>query len=307
MRARRTLRWRTRWCRSARCSASFTSPRKCLRRRSPSSRRRRRRCRTASERSPAPPPRRAPSARSRRRSGITARWPGSLSTATGSGRSSPRRIPISRRTDGSAVRRRVLLGCLAATMVGVGLPAPGHEAPGAGRDREAADAAAPAFGTVIDFELTDAGGNRVRAVDLRGRWLLIFFGYTSCPDLCPTTLSEITAALAQLGPLAARVQPVFVSIDPQRDTPQALHEYVQNFDARILPLSGNAEQLARAAGSIGVVFYKVPGPTPDEYTFAHNVVTLVGPEGGIVTRFSSDAMVDDLARALRRLIDPAGS
>ena len=206
------------------------------------------------------------------------------------------------------MRRRLLLGCLAATVVGAGLPAHGHEAPGPGRAREAADAAAPAFGTVIDFELTDAGGNRVRAVDLRGRWLLIFFGYTFCPDLCPTTLGEIAGALAQLGPLAAQVQPVFVSIDPQRDTPKALREYVQNFDARILPLSGNAEQLARAAGFFGVVFYKVPGPTPDEYTFAHNaVVTLVGPEGGIVTRFSSDVVVDDLARALRRLIDPAGS
>jgi protein SCO1/2 len=206
------------------------------------------------------------------------------------------------------VRRRLLLGGLAATMVGAGLPANGHEAPGAGRDREAADAAAPGFGTRIEFELTDAGGNRVRAVDLRGRWLLIFFGYTYCPDLCPTALGEIAGALAQLGPLAAQVQPVFVSIDPQRDTPEALREYVQNFDARILPLSGNAEQLAQAAGSVGVVFYKVPGPTPDEYTFAHNaIVTLVGPEGGIVTRFSSDAVVDDLARALRRLIDPAGS
>ena len=127
-------------------------------------------------------------------------------------------------------------------------------------------------------------------------------------DLCPTTLSEIAGALAQLGSLAAQVQPVFVSIDPQRDTPNALREYVQNFDARILPLSGNAEQLARAAGSVGVVFYKVPGPTPDEHTFAHNaIVTLVGPEGGIVTRFSGDAAVDDLARALHRLIDPADS
>ena len=152
--------------------------------------------------------------------------------------------------------------------------------------REAADAAAPAFGTVIEFELTDAGGNRVRAVDLRGRWLLIFFGYTYCPDLCPTALGEIAGALAQLGPLAAQVQPVFVSIDPQRDTPEALREYVQNFDARILPLSGSAEQLARAAGSFGVVFYKVPGPTPDEYTFAHNaIMTLVGPEGSPLPRF----------------------
>jgi protein SCO1/2 len=205
------------------------------------------------------------------------------------------------------VRRRLLLGCFAAAAVGAVLPAHGHEAPDAGRDREAANAAAPAFGTEIDFELTDSGGNRVRAVDLRGRWLLIFFGYTYCPDLCPTTLGEIAAALALLGPLAAEVQPVFVSIDPQRDTPEALREYVQNFDRRILPLSGNAEQLARAAGSVGVVFYKVPGATPDEYTFAHNaIVTLVGPEGGIVTRFSSDAAVDDLALALHRLIDPAG-
>jgi protein SCO1/2 len=206
------------------------------------------------------------------------------------------------------VRRRRLLGYLAATVVGVGLPAHGHEDPGAGRDRKAVDAAAPAFGTEIDFELTDAGGNRVRAVDLRGRWLLILFGYTHCPDLCPTALGEIADALARLGPLAAQVQPIFVSFDPQRDTPKALGEYVQHFDARILPLSGSAEQLARAAGSFGVVFYKVPGPTPDEYTFAHNaIITLVGPEGGIVSRFSSDAAVDDLARALRRLIDPARS
>ena len=73
-----------------------------------------------------------------------------------------------------------------------------------------------------------------------------------------------------------------------------------NHPGAVLDLHRNAEQLARAAGSFGVVFYKVPGPTPDEYTFAHNaIVTLVGPEGGIVTRFSSDAMVDDLARALR--------
>jgi protein SCO1/2 len=196
---------------------------------------------------------------------------------------------------------------VAATVVGAGLPAHGHEAPGAGPDREAAEAAAPPFGTVIDFELTDADGHRVRAVDLRGRWLVVFFGYTYCPDLCPTTLSEIAGAVAQLGPLAAQVQPIFVSIDPQRDTPKALREFVRNFDARILPLSGNTEQLARAAGSFGVAFFKVPGPTPDEYTFAHNaIVTLVGPEGGIVTRVSTDAAVDDLARVLRRLIDPAG-
>jgi|SRR5215472_1227441 len=167
---------------------------------------------------------------------------------------------------------------------------------------------APAFGTVIDFELRDMNGKRVRAADLRSRWLLIFFGYTRCPDLCPTTLSEITGALSGLGPLAARVRPVFVSIDPEHDTPKVLREYVQSFDQRILPLTGTAAQLTKAAAACGIVFYKVPGPTPNDYTFAHNaILTLVGPEGGIVARFSSDTSADDLAGALRRLLDPAAS
>ena len=151
-------------------------------------------------------------------------------------------------------------------------------------------------------------GKRVRAADLRSRWLLIFFGYTRCPDLCPTTLSEITGALSGLGPLAARVRPVFVSIDPEHDTPKVLREYVQSFDQRILPLTGTAAQLTKAAAACGIVFYKVPGPTPNDYTFAHNaILTLVGPEGGIVARFSSDTSADDLAGALRRLLDPAAS
>ena len=87
----------------------------------------------------------------------------------------------------------------------------------------------------------------------------------------------------------------------------ALREYVENFDARILPLSGNAEQLARAAASVGVVFYKVPGPTPDEYTFAHNaIVTLVGPEGNHLMVLSSDDIVGvfpSWARSLPQYVD----
>src|SRR5271167_937202 len=95
-----------------------------------------------------------------------------------------------------------------------------------------ADEIAPPPGTEIPFELVDTKGEAVRGTDLRGRWVLVFFGYTFCPDLCPTVLNEVAGALAQLGPLAARVQPVFVSIDPQRDTPEALREYVQAFDER---------------------------------------------------------------------------
>jgi protein SCO1/2 len=205
--------------------------------------------------------------------------------------------------------RRWVLAVVFAIAVGAIIPARSHEAV-TPPDREAADATAPApaLGTVIDFELRDMTGKRVRAADLRGRWLLVFFGYTRCPDLCPTTLGEIAGALSQLGPLATRVRPVFVSIDPERDTPKALREYVQSFDTRILPLTGTAAELTKAAAACGAVFYKVPGPTPDDYTFAHNaILTLVGPEGGIVTRFSSDTSADDLAGALRRLVNPAAS
>src|SRR5260370_20848483 len=109
-------------------------------------------------------------------------------------------------------------------------------ASGSGSARYRAEEAAPAAGTEIRFELVDTNGNAVRSADLRGRWLLVFFGYTSCPDLCPTALNEIAGALAQLGRLAARVQPVFVSLDPERDRPQALREDVQGFDTPILAL-----------------------------------------------------------------------
>jgi protein SCO1/2 len=122
----------------------------------------------------------------------------------------------------------------------------------------------------IRQSVIDPSGHTVRAADLRGRWILVFFGYTFCPDLCPTALNEIAGALAQFGPLAARIQPVFVSIDPQRDRPEALRDYVRGFDERILPLSGTSEQLARAAASFGVVLHKVPGSGAEDYTFAHS-------------------------------------
>ena len=194
--------------------------------------------------------------------------------------------------------RRGVLIALAAAAIGPGLLT----------RRLFAEQAPPAAGSEIAFELVDTKGNTVRGTDLRGRWLLVFFGYLSCPDLCPTTMSEIAGALAQLGSLAARVQPIFVSIDPQRDRPEALRDYVRGFDERILPLSGTAEQLARAATSFGVVFYKVPGSGPDDYTFAHSAqMSLIGPEGGLVARYSSDANSDLLAATLRKLVDGSNS
>jgi protein SCO1 len=173
--------------------------------------------------------------------------------------------------------------------------------------RAAAEASAPAAGDEVKFELKDTQGRTVSSADLRGRWVLVFFGYTSCPDLCPTVLLEIAQALAQLGPMAGRVQPIFVSVDPERDTPKILRAYVNDFDERILPLTGTADQLDRAAKSFGIEFFRISGSAPDDYTIAHSaLMTLLGPEGGLVMRISTDISAEQIASKLKKLIGVDG-
>jgi protein SCO1/2 len=92
------------------------------------------------------------------------------------------------------------------------------------------------------FTLVDTNGRMISDKDLRGRWLLVFFGYMSCPDICPTTLSLMAAVLEQLGPLATRVQPMFITVDPTRDTPEALHAYLAPFDQGIIGLTGTTNR-----------------------------------------------------------------
>jgi protein SCO1 len=154
------------------------------------------------------------------------------------------------------------------------------------------------------FALVDTNGRMITDKDLRGRWLLVFFGYTSCPDICPTTLSSVAAALEQLGSVATRVQPVFITVDPTRDTVEALREYLAPFDQRIIGLTGNEEQIARTAAIFGARYFKVPSTDPKEYTIAHSaLVYVIGPEGGIVTQFSNANDPDDMARTLAALIN----
>ena len=99
------------------------------------------------------------------------------------------------------------------------------------------------------FELADATGRTVTNKDFLGKWMVVFFGYTFCPDVCPTTLNNIAVALNQLGPQAKDVQPIFISVDPKRDNPASLAEYTAAFDTRILGLTGNSDQIAAAARS----------------------------------------------------------
>src|ERR1051325_375073 len=114
----------------------------------------------------------------------------------------------------------------------------------------------PASSTLIagDFELETLDGRTVTEADYRGKWLLIYFGYTSCPDVCPTVLNEIGGALNELGPLAAKLQPIFITVDPTRDKPKVLAAYLQSFDPRIVGLYGSGEQTEAAAKNFHVYY-----------------------------------------------------
>jgi protein SCO1/2 len=121
-----------------------------------------------------------------------------------------------------------------------------------------------------DFEMTDHRGMMQTEEDFKGRWMLVFFGFTNCPDVCPTTLSEVAAVMEGLGDEAAKVQPIFITIDPERDTPMALAEYVPLFDAGIIGLTGTPEQIAATSETFPIFFERIEEATaPGGYTMSH--------------------------------------
>jgi protein SCO1/2 len=131
-----------------------------------------------------------------------------------------------------------------------------------------------------DFRLTDHTGKPRTLADYRGKAVVLFFGYTQCPDVCPTTLSELAEAMKRLGPDADRVQVLFVTIDPERDTPALLSQYVPAFDPRFVGLYGDAEATARTAKEFKILYQKQPGPTPSTYTMDHSAGTFIfDPQG----------------------------
>lgn len=138
------------------------------------------------------------------------------------------------------------------------------------------------------FTLTDHTGRRRSDTDFRGTWLLIQFGYTSCPDICPLSLDTLTAALDGLGPAAARVQPLFITVDPKRDTPGVLATFVTQFHPRLLGLTGSDAEIAAVVGAYKVHRRKIVADPahPEEYLVDHGSLTyLIGPDGNFVTLF----------------------
>jgi len=155
------------------------------------------------------------------------------------------------------------------------------------------------------FELVDQHGATRTDADFRGAYMLMYFGFTYCPDTCPTTLLKITNALedfAALAPTKAeRVVPVFISVDPERDTPEALRSYAESFHPRLVALTGAPRELLRLGRAYGVFFAKVPTGEPGDYLMDHTgFVYLIAPDGKYVEHFESDASVGDLVDALQR-------
>lgn len=133
-----------------------------------------------------------------------------------------------------------------------------------------------------DFRLTDHNGNTRTLADFRGKAVVIFFGYTQCPDVCPTTMAEMKAVLGQLGADAQRVQVLFVTLDPERDTRALLANYVPAFDPSFLGLYGDQETTARTAKEFRIFYQKNAGPTPSSYTLDHTAGSYVfDPQGRV--------------------------
>ena len=131
-----------------------------------------------------------------------------------------------------------------------------------------------------DFALIDHTGKPRTLADFRGKVVVLFFGYTHCPDVCPTTLAELAEALKRLGPDAAKVQVLFVTVDPERDTAELLSRYVPAFNPAFLGLYGDAEATARTAKEFRILYQKQRGKTPDSYTMDHSAGTFVfDPQG----------------------------
>jgi protein SCO1/2 len=173
------------------------------------------------------------------------------------------------------------------------------------------DSGAPKFRstdiTGADFgkslALTGHDGKPRTLADFAGKAVVLNFGFTKCPDVCPTTLAELAQAMKKLGPDADRVQVLFVTLDPERDTGKLLSTYVPAFDARFLGLYGDLAATQRTAKEFKIFFEKRPGSTPDAYTVDHSTqVYVIDPQGRLRLFVRHDRIGEDLAEDLRTLL-----
>jgi protein SCO1/2 len=152
------------------------------------------------------------------------------------------------------------------------------------------------------FSLIDQNGRTRTQDDFRGRFMMIYFGYSYCPDICPTTLAEMAAALDKLGSHRNRIVPLFISIDPERDTPQVLKAYMKAFGADFTALTGSTGNIEKAAKAYRVYIRKHP-LADGNYSMDHSgVIYLMGPDGRFVTYYENEIGPDKIAEDLRRRV-----
>jgi protein SCO1/2 len=157
-----------------------------------------------------------------------------------------------------------------------------------------------------DFALTDHTGKMRTLADFRGKVVVVFFGYIHCPDVCPTTLAELKVVKEQLGEDGRRMQVLFVTLDPERDTPQLLAAYAPAFDPSFLGLYGDAAATARVAKEFKVFYQKAPGKTPDSYTLDHTAGSYVFDPQGRLRLFIRQGNVPNLVADLKLLLGVKG-
>jgi protein SCO1 len=152
------------------------------------------------------------------------------------------------------------------------------------------------------FQLIDQNGKPFSDADLKGKWHLVFFGYTHCPDACPTALNEMSLALDRLGIKRDEIGVVFITVDPERDTPDVMKSYVQSFDAPIVALTGSPAAVAQAAKAYRVFYAKHPRADGD-YDMDHSaVIYVMNPEGRFTATFTPDSSADAIVQRLQKLI-----
>jgi len=157
-----------------------------------------------------------------------------------------------------------------------------------------------------DFTLTDHTGKMRTLADFRGKLVVMFFGYTRCPDVCPTTLAELRVAKEQLGDSGNRLQVLFVTVDPERDTQKLLANYVPAFDPSFLGLYGDAAATAKVAKEFKVFYQKAPGKAPDSYTVDHTAGSYVFDPQGRLRLYVRQGNVPNLVADLKTLLGAGG-
>ncbi len=160
------------------------------------------------------------------------------------------------------------------------------------------------------FTLTDQTGTPRSEADLMGHYSLIYFGYTYCPDICPTSLSTMTQGLDLLAESdaakEAAVLPIFITIDPERDTVEAMAGYAEHFHPRFMALTGTPEEVAAAAKAYRIYYQKVQEPGASDYLMDHSsIIYLMGPDGSYLTHFTHASTAEDIAKGLAEQVDPA--